>query len=92
MVRICTGEVWVRSTLPPGRRVPSAALDIEGVVHLPRRMLGRDVEGGEVVEVVLDVRPLGDAEAHLAEDGDDLVDGLADGMEAALALPAAAAG
>ena len=51
-----------------------------------RRMLARDVEGGEVVEIVLDVRALGDAEAHGTEDGDDLVDGLADGMEAALGL------
>ena len=46
-------------------------------------MLGRDVERGEIVEIVLDMRPLGDDEAHLAEDRDDLVDGLADRMDAA---------
>ena len=61
IVRICTGEVWVRSSLPPGPPRAVGTLQIEGVVHLARRMLGRDVEGGEVVEVVLDVRPLGDA-------------------------------
>ncbi len=38
------------------------------------------------MEVVLDVRAFGDGEAHLAEDRDDLVDGLADRMDAALAL------
>ena len=81
MVRICTGEVWVRSS----SGVPScSASQIEGVVHLPRRMLGRDVERVEVVQVVLDVRALGDGEAHVAEDRDDLLDGLADRMDAAL--------
>ena len=89
MVRTCTGEVWVRST----SGAPSGLLrQIEGVVHLARRMVRRDVEGGEIVEVVLDVRPFGDGEAHLAEDGDDLVDGLADRMDAALGFRAAAAG
>ena len=41
---------------------------IEGVVVLPRRMLGRDVERGEIVEVGLDVGALGDREAHIGED------------------------
>jgi len=45
----------------------------EGVVHLPRRVLGREVQGCEVVEVGLDVRPLGDPEPHVGEDGDQLV-------------------
>ena len=63
MVRICTGEVWVRSTM----REPSGfCVEIESVVLLPRRMLGRDVERGEIVEVVLDVRALGDREAEIA--------------------------
>ena len=83
MVRICTGEVWVRSTW----RLPSRrSRQIEGVLLLPRRMLGRDVERGEIVEIVLDVGPFGDGEAHLAEDRDELVDGLADRMDAALGL------
>ena len=68
-----------------GCRRPAAG-EIEGVLLLPRRMLGRDVERGEIVEIVLDMRALGDGEAHLAEDRDQLVDGLADRMDAALAL------
>src|SRR3546814_3490149 len=59
---------------------------VEGVVHLPGGMFRRDVEGGEVVEIVFDVRSLGDGEAHLAEDGDHLVRRLADRMDAALGL------
>src|SRR5260370_25093433 len=51
-------------------------------------MLGRDVERGEMVELVLDVRAFRAGEAHLAEDGDDLVDGLAQRMDAALGLGA----
>ena len=50
-------------------------------MFLPRRMLGRNVERGEIVEVFLDMRPLGDHEAHLAKDRDDLVDGLADRVD-----------
>ena len=77
-MRICTGEVWVRST----RREPSGPLrEIKGVVLLPGRVLGRDVECGEVVEILLDMRAFGDLKAHLAKDGDDLVHGLADRME-----------
>ena len=57
---------------------------IEGVVLLARRVLGRDVERGEIVEILLDMRPLGDDKPHLAKDRDDLVDGLADRMDAAL--------
>ena len=61
------------------------ARQVEGVHLLPRRMLGRDVERAEVGPVVLDVRPLRDGEAHLAEDRDDLVDRLADRVDAPLA-------
>ena len=65
-------------------RAVGALRQIERVVLLARRMLGRDVERGEIVEIVLDMRALGDGETHLAEDRDDLVDGLADRMDAAL--------
>ena len=57
--------------------------EVEGVVHLPRRVLGRDVESGEVAEVVLDVGALGDAEPHVGEDRGDLVDDLAHRVDAA---------
>ena len=57
--------------------------EIERVVILPRRMLGRNVERGEIVEVGLDVRPLGDREAHIGEDLGDLVGDLAHRVDAA---------
>ena len=68
------------------RRVAVRPLgQIKGVVLLARGMLGRDVERGEVVEIVFDMRPFGDDKAHLAKDRDDLVDGLADRVNAPLA-------
>ena len=42
----------------------------------------------EVVEIVLDVRALGDHEAHLAEDRGDLLGHLADRVDAAVGLRA----
>ena len=80
-MRICTGLVCVRSS----RRDPSAfGVEVERVVLLPRRMLGRNVELGEVEIVGLDVRTFGDGEAHVGEDLDALVVDLADGMDAAV--------
>ena len=52
--------------------------DIERVVHLPRRMVGRDVELGEIVIVEFDVRAFGDGEAQIGEDRGDFVQHLAD--------------
>ena len=49
---------------------------------LPRRMLGRNVERGEIVEVGLDVGALGDREAQIGEDLADLVHHLTHGMDA----------
>ena len=62
--------------------LPPLALHVEGVVLLPGGVLGRDVELGEVEVVGLDVGPLGDGEAHVAEDLDDLVEHLAHRMDA----------
>jgi hypothetical protein len=55
----------------------------EGVVHLARRMADGEVERGEIVVVGLDIRPFGDGKAHVAEDRGDLVDDLADRVDAA---------
>ena len=55
---------------------------VERVVLLSRRVLGRNVEGGKVVEIFLDMRPLGERETHLAKDRDDFVDRLADRVDA----------
>ena len=51
---------------------------------LPRRMLGRNVELGEVEIVGLDVGTFGDGKAHVGEDLDAFVVDLADGMDAAI--------
>ena len=55
----------------------------ERVVHLARRVAGREVELGEIIVVALDVRPFGDRKAHVGENRDDLVHDLADRMDAA---------
>ena len=43
--------------------------NVEGVLHLARRVVGRHVKRVEVVELVFNVRPFGNFKAHLAEDG-----------------------
>ena len=80
IVRTCTGLVWVRSSL---RSPVGVGREEERVVHFARGMAGREVELGEIVVVALDVRPLGDGEAHVGEDRRDLVDHLADRVDAA---------
>ena len=57
--------------------------EIEGVVHLPRRVFGRDVELGEIVVVVLDVGAHGDRESHIGEDLGYLVEDLTHRMHRA---------
>ena len=79
MVRTCTGEVWVRSTW---LRAVGLRRDIERVLHLARGMVGRDVQLGEIVIVIFDVRAFGDGETQIGEDGGDLVQHLGDGMDA----------
>ena len=79
-MRICTGEVCVRSSMPLAVRL---RVEEERVVHLARRMADREIERGEIVVVGLDVRPFGDREAEVGEDRGDLVDHLADRMDAA---------
>ena len=73
-------------------RAVCLAREIERVVHLPRRMIGRDVELGEVVVVVFDVGTFGDRETQIGEDRGDLVQHLADGMDGALRFRTRAAG
>src|SRR5450755_84484 len=51
-----------------------AAFDIKGVVHRARRVVFRRVERGEVVEVVLDFRSLGNGEAKRVEQRLDAID------------------
>ena len=49
-------------------------------------MIGRNVQGREVMPIVFDVRAFGDGEAHFAENRDDLVNGLADRVHIAFGL------
>ena len=67
---------------------PLVGAEIEGVVHLARRVLRRDIERREIVEVVLDVGPFDDAEAHVGENRDQLIQHLADRVNGAVRLRA----
>ena len=58
----------------------------ERVVHLPRRVAFGEVERGEVQLVRLDVGPFGHREAEIGEDRGDLLDHLADRVDAAADL------
>ena len=53
----------------------------ERVMHLARRVLGREVEPAEVVVVGLDVRAFRDLKAHVSKNSDNLVHDLADRMD-----------
>ena len=83
IVRTCTGEVCVRRTWLRAVGLPG---DIERVVHLPRGMIGGDVELGEIVVVEFDVRPFGDREPQIGEDRRHFVQHLAHRMDGALWL------
>ena len=50
---------------------------------LARRMLGREVQRREIVEIVFDVRAIGDGKAHLGKNGGHLVHDLHGRMDAA---------
>src|SRR3546814_18195169 len=62
---------------------------VERVLHRARRMRFRNIECAEVVEVVLDLRPFDDFEAHLAEDFGNALDRAGDRMQAPDGLAAA---
>jgi hypothetical protein len=57
--------------------------DIEGVVHRARRMIRRHVERREVVEILFDLRAVGDIEADRAKDCFDALDRQGDRMQPA---------
>ena len=59
MVRTCTPEVWVRSTV--------GVVDVEGVVHGPGRMMRGNIEGFEVVIIVFNLGPFHDLETQPSE-------------------------
>lgn len=58
-------------------------------MHGPRRMVGRDVQGAEVVEIVLDLRAFLDVEADAAKQRLNAGQGTRDRMQPARLLAAA---
>ena len=74
-----------QSTLPCMGRI-----DIERVVHGPRRMIGGDIECREVVEVVFDFRALRHGKTDVGKQAFDTQSGARDRMQATglLATPA----
>ena len=80
MVRICTGEVWVRST---GGGCVALCRQVERVVVGARRVVCGDVQRAEIDPVDFDVRTFGDRAAHGAEDGGDLLHRAADRVDQA---------
>ncbi len=80
MVRICTGEVWVRSSRRSRAGLLLLAGDEQRVLRVARRMVRRKVERLEIVVVGLDLGPFADGVAHRLEDGDDLVHHAQHGM------------
>ena len=88
MCRICIDEVCVRSSVAgraagggrssarPGRGTQdwtSGARQVQRVLHVARRVLGRDVERLEVVVVVLGLGAVDNLVAHAQEDRLDLL-------------------
>ena len=55
----------------------------ECVVHFPRRMAFREIQCGEVVIIGLDIGTFGNRETHIGENRSDLVNHLADRVNAA---------
>ena len=56
----------------------------EGVMGFARRVTFREVQRGEIMPVILNVRAFGDGEAHIAEDSGDLFEDLHDRVQLAL--------
>ena len=67
-------------------------IEVEGIVHRPRRVMGGDVEGLEVVVVVLDLRALGDTEAGVGEQALDTQQGAGNRVQATAGLAASGQG
>jgi hypothetical protein len=67
-----------------GMRAQQAAIaEVERVVHRARRMVRREVQRLEIVEIVLDLRTVGEFVAEAAEDLGDALQRAADRMHAA---------
>ena len=72
-----------------GKLINAAKVELETAL-IARRMVGRRIERVEAMILILDLRPVGDGEADLAEGTDDVVGDLREWMQ--LAERAAASG
>ncbi len=68
MVRICTGEVCVRSSKRSRCGFRFLLRDEERVLRVARRMVRRKIQRLEIVVVGLDLRTFFDRVAEIAED------------------------
>ena len=80
---VCLVVRGVRAEDDVLRHIVGTGLDEEGVLHVASRMVGGEVQLGEHVQVVVDLRTFGQRESHALEDVDDLV--LHDGQRVACA-------
>ena len=80
MVRICTGEVWVRRSRRSRERAAFLIGDDEGILRIARGMARREVHALEVVEVGFDLGTDADGVAQGGENTDDFVERARDGV------------
>jgi hypothetical protein len=57
------------------------AFNIKGILHIAGRMIGREVEGLEIIVIGLDFRTAGDGETHITERAAHVIDGFGNGMD-----------
>src|SRR5690606_15043444 len=67
-------------------------IEIESVMHRPRRMVAGNIEGFEVVIIVFDFRPFGHAVADTSEELLDALESTGDRMQATSGLATARQG
>ncbi len=67
-------------------------VDVEGILHVPGRMVFRDIQGLEIVEILFNLRPLFNAEAERGKDGTNLFRRQGYRMLAAFSRPATGKG
>jgi hypothetical protein len=80
MVRICTGEVWVRSSSRSRRLLALLIRDHQRVLGIARRVAGREIHALEVVIVGLNLWTDANRVAKPRKDRDQLVRGAGDGV------------
>ena len=70
MVRICTGEVCVRSKQTVAQRLRFLPGDEERILRVARGMIRREIQRLEIVVIGFNLRTFFDRVAEIAEDAD----------------------